>query len=111
LTVLYEDKRITCDDDGITIHDYYFPRGDKRIAYRDIRSFDQRKLGLLTGKWRIWGTGHPGYWYHLDPKRPSKTKAVVIDKGDSVKAVITPDDPDAVLHILEDKLGRGGGSS
>jgi hypothetical protein len=106
MTKLYEDRRILCDDDGITIRNYYFPLGKKRIAYSDIRGFDQLKIGVLTGRYRIWGAGDPRYWFHLDATRPSKSKAVVIDKGDWVKAVLTPDDPDAVLHILEDKVRR-----
>jgi len=106
VTKLYEDRRILCDDDGITIRNYYFPLGKKRIAYSDIRAFDQKRIGVLTGRYRIWGAGDPRYWFHLDTTRPGKSKAVVIDKGDWVKAVLTPDDPDAVLHILEDKVRR-----
>jgi hypothetical protein len=104
--VLYKDARITCDDEGITVKKYYFPIGDKRIAYSDIRSFDQQRMGALTGRYRIWGATDPRYWFHLDTSRTRKSKAVVIDKGDWVKAVLTPDDPDAVLHILEDKVRR-----
>ncbi len=106
MAVLYEDPRISCDDEGITIQKYYFPLGDKRISYREIRSFDQLRMGALSGRYRIWGAGDPRFWFHLDTKRPQKSKAVVIDKGDWVKAVLTPDDPDAVLHILEDKVRR-----
>lgn len=106
MPVLYEDSRIRCDDDAISIRQYYFPVGDKRIAYRDIRSFDQRALSIFFGRYRLWGTGHPGYWFHYDPTRPTKSKAIVIDKGDRVKAVLTPDDADAVLHILEEKVRR-----
>jgi hypothetical protein len=106
MATLYEDKRILCDDDGITIQNYYFPLGNKRIFYRDIRGYDQLKIGVLTGRYRIWGAGDPRYWFHLDTTRPAKSKAVVIDKGEWVKAVLTPDNPDAVLHILEDKVRR-----
>jgi hypothetical protein len=106
MAVLYKDARITCDDEGITIHQYYFPIGEKRIDYGAIRSFDQHRLGALTGRYRIWGAGDPRYWFHLDTKRHGKSKAVVIDKGDWVRAVLTPDDPEAVLHILEDKVRR-----
>src|SRR5690348_7702109 len=105
-TCLYEDKRIRCDDEGITVRQYYFPFGSKRVRYDEIRSFDQRQMGALTGRFRIWGTSDPRYWFHLDASRPKKSKAVVIDKGGRVKAVLTPDDPDAVLNILEDKIRR-----
>ena len=103
---LYEDERITVDDEGITVRKYFFPIGDKRIAYDDIQWFDQLRIGPLTGKYRFWGATDPRYWFHLDTTRPKKSKAIVIDKGDWVKAVITPDDPDRVLSILEDKIRR-----
>ena len=103
---LYEDSRIICDDEGITVRKYFFPLGDKRIAYDEIKWFDQLRIGALTGRYRIWGATDPRYWFHLDTTRPKKSKAIVIDKGEWVKAVITPDDPDAVLHILEDKIRR-----
>ncbi len=45
MSKLYEDKRITCDDEGITVRQYYFPIGDKRITYEEIRSFDQLRIG------------------------------------------------------------------
>jgi hypothetical protein len=106
VAVLYKDERITCDDDGITVKQYYFPMGDKRITYGEIRSFDHHRMGALTGRYRIWGATDPRYWFHLDTSRPNKSKAVVIDKGGWVKAVLTPDDPDAVLHILEEKVRR-----
>jgi hypothetical protein len=103
---LYEDKRIICDDHGITVRQYYFPLGKKRIAYDEIQWFDQLRIGALTGRYRIWGATDPRYWFHLDASRPKKSKAIVIDKGDWVKAVLTPDDPDRVLQILEEKIRR-----
>jgi hypothetical protein len=106
MTKLYEDKRITCDDRGITVRNYFFPIGTKRIAYDEIQWFDQLRIGVLTGKYRFWGASDPRYWFHLDTTRPTKEKAIVIDKGDWVKAVLTPDDPDAVLHILEERIQR-----
>ena len=77
MAVLYEDARIVCDDDAITIHTYYFPWGSRRIPYITIRTFEERSMGLLTGQLRIWGTGDFKHWYHYDPKRPSKTRALV----------------------------------
>lgn len=103
MAVLYEDARIVCDDDAITIHTYYFPWGSRRIPYITIRTFEERSMGLLTGQLRIWGTGDFKHWYHYDPKRPSKTRALVIDTGQLVKAVITPDDVDRVAAILKEK--------
>ena len=103
MAVLYEDRRIVCDDDAITIHSYYFPMGSRRIPYITIRTFEEIPIGLFTGQLRIWGTGDLRHWFHLDPKRPMKTRALVVDTGQLVKAVITPDDIDRVAAILKEK--------
>jgi hypothetical protein len=103
MAVLYEDRWIVCDDEAITIHYYYFPIGSRRIPYIAIRTFEEIKIGRWTGQLRIWGSNDLRHWFHLDPKRPQKTKAIVIDKGELVKAVITPDDPDRVAAILREK--------
>lgn len=105
MSVLYEDRHIVCDDDAITIRRYYFPMGSRRIPYAQIRSVEEIEMGPLSGKWRIWGSGDFRHWFHLDTDRPSKSRAIVIDKSEWVRAVITPDDPDAVLAILRDKTG------
>ena len=104
MTTLYEDRHVTCDDDGLTIHRYYFPfGGDKRVPYDAIRRADDRDLGPLTGKWRIWGMGVPPFWFHLDGNRSSKTRCIALDVGGAIRPAVTPDDVDAVLAILRDK--------
>jgi hypothetical protein len=73
------------------------------IAYRDIQSATPFTLGLWTGRWRIWGTSHPGYWWHLDWSRPRKQTALVLDVDRPVRPVITPSDPDLVTAIIQDR--------
>ncbi|MHB8875933.1 MAG: PH domain-containing protein [Myxococcaceae bacterium] len=107
MSVLYEDRHLVCDEDAITVRQYYFPVGQIRIPYAEIRGLEERSLGAWTGKWRIWGTGDFEHWYHFDVDRPRKDKSIVLDKGGWVRAVITPDDPDAVLRILREKTGKG----
>jgi hypothetical protein len=63
----------------------------------------ERPLGALTGRLRIWGSGDPRLWWHLDPGRPRKRTALVIDLGRRVRPAITPDDPGAVLRIIEER--------
>src|SRR4051812_36371310 len=100
-TALYEDRWLTCETDRLIIRGYYFPLGTaKVIAYRDIKAVTRRPLTFWTGSWRIWGTTLPGYWWHLDPARPRKQSALVLDLGKRVKPVITPDDPEKVMAIL-----------
>ncbi|QZZ21112.1 hypothetical protein J5X98_00940 [Leptothermofonsia sichuanensis E412] len=103
MSILYEDDYIVCDDDALTIHWYYFPIGSKRIPYGSIRHITEEPIGVWTGAGRIWGMGLSPDWFHLDPKRPFKTRCIVIDDGNWVKSVITPDNHDAVFRILQRK--------
>ncbi len=104
----YDDGRIRCDGQGLTIARYY-PWGAKRIRYTAIRGVKELPL---TGpntvrKWRIWGSGDLVHWWNLDPQRPRKRMALVIDDGHRVRPTITPDDPDALARILaEHTAGR-----
>ena len=78
--VLYEDRWITCTTKELVIGGYYFPFGfPKRIPYEVIRGVELVQMGVFTGKGRVWGTSHLGYWAHLDPRRPRKTEAMIID--------------------------------
>ncbi|MGD0684633.1 MAG: hypothetical protein ABSA03_05900 [Streptosporangiaceae bacterium] len=97
---LYRDRWIRCTSDAIEIRGYYFPWGTKRIPYSAIRSVRRVTMGALTGKGRIWGTASPRYWASLDPRRPSKSTALILGTGAYVQPFITPDDPDAVEAII-----------
>ena len=99
-SVLYEDRWITCEPDRLIIRGYYFPVGSKVIAYRDIRSVTPITLSFMTGSWRIWGSSDLRHWWHLDPGRPHKQTALVLDVGKWVQPVITPDDPEQVAGII-----------
>ncbi len=98
---LYDDGRISCDDEGITIRWYYL-WGPKRVPYRAIRSATPYELSAVRGKWRIWGSGDFVHWYNLDPGRPDKRSGIELDTGGRIRPCITPDDPDAVARIIEE---------
>lgn len=102
---LYQDSKIICDSEGISIRWYYFPFGTKRIPYTRLRSITQLEIGPWTGQWRIWGTGNPRYWLNLDSNRPNKTVALIFDIGKWVRPVLTPEDAPAFLRVLEEKTG------
>ncbi len=103
--VLYRDRWITCTGDGLRIGGYYAPFGTrKRIRYERIVGVELVPTGAFSGKWRIWGTTRPDRWAHLDPQRPSKQTALVIDTGRFVKPFISPDDPERVKQIIEQHL-------
>ncbi|MDG2990721.1 PH domain-containing protein [Candidatus Synechococcus calcipolaris G9] len=98
--ILYEDTYISCDRQGLTIRWYYFPFGDKSVPYSSIQSYEKLELGF-EGKWRLWGMGLIPHWFHLDPNRPKKEEGIFIDDGHPIKMIITPDDIEAVLALLE----------
>lgn len=103
---LYDDGRVACDDDGVTIRWYYL-WGPKRIPYRAIRSAREFGLSSVRGKWRIWGSGDLVRWYNLDPQRPGKDTGIELDTGGRVRPCITPDDAHAVSRIIaEHTAGR-----
>jgi hypothetical protein len=111
--VMYKDRWIECASDDIRIRGYYFPWGTKRIPYRSIRAVRRVGLSAMRGKGRIWGTANPRYWASLDPGRPRKNQALVLDVGRFVRPFITPDDPEAVesairQHAHLEHAGRGG---
>jgi hypothetical protein len=102
---LYSDRWITCDEQTITVRAYYFPWGDKRIAYGKIRSAAIVPIGGGSGRARIWGTANPSLWASLDPQRPSKDRALILDVGARVRPFLTPDDVDVVADIIQRKAG------
>lgn len=103
-TELYNDGRVSCDEDGITLR-WYYPWGSKRVPYRSIRAVRQLALGPVRGRWRIWGSGDFVHWYNLDPGRPGKDRAIEIDTGARVRPTITPDDPETVARIVDQHIG------
>src|ERR1700722_18155301 len=101
----YEDAWITCTEDGVEIKGYYFPWGTKHIAYGSIRAVRRVEMTAFRGQARIWGTANPRYWASLDPKRPTKKVALILDVGKRVQPFITPDDPDAVEAAIAQHTG------
>jgi hypothetical protein len=103
--MLYDDGRISCDDEGVSIGWYYF-WGPKKIPYGSIRAVHEQPLTHVRGRWRIWGSGDFVHWYNLDGNRPRKASALELDTGGRVRPVITPDDPDAVATIISEHAGH-----
>ncbi len=96
----YSDRYISVDADGITVRWYYFPFGSKRIPFSAIREVRRVNMGALTGRARIWGTASPNHWAHLDPARPRKEIAFILDSGAPIKPFLTPADPRAFEAAL-----------
>jgi hypothetical protein len=101
----YRDRWIECTPEALRIRGYYFPWGTKTVPYTSIRSVRRVEMSALRGRPRIWGTADLRYWASLDPRRPAKRTALILDLGRSVSPFITPDDPDAVERVLRDHAG------
>lgn len=104
MSILYEDRYLVCDDDAVTIKEYFFPFGSKRIAYAEIRKLEEQELTLLDGKLRFWGMGFEPKWYHIDWQRHTKSKSMVLDIGEWIKPALTPEDHEVVLTVLKEKI-------
>lgn len=102
VTDLYQDQWITCTDDAILLRWYYL-WGTKRIPYTAIRSVQRVDVTPLHGKGRIWGSANLKYWASLDPGRPGKEAALILDVGGMVSPFITPDDVGAVADIIKER--------
>jgi len=104
---LYRDRWIICNDEEVLVHGYYFPWGTKRIRYESIKGIRRVEMGALRGKGRIWGTANLKYWASLDPRRPSKSTALILDLGRRVSPFLTPDDPDAFERAVRSRASIG----
>lgn len=98
---LYTDGIVSMGEDGLVIKRYYWPVGRKRIPYAEIRSFDARPLRAWHGQYRVQGIDHLGRWYSRDRHRGEKERAIDLTVGRVIRPVLTPDDPDAVVEILQ----------
>ncbi len=103
----YADRWIRCTDSGIAVRGYYFPWGTKHIPYTAIRGIEPVDLSAARGRARIWGTANPGYWASLDPGRPHKKTALVLDLGRRVRPFLTPDAPDTFEAVVREHSGLG----
>jgi hypothetical protein len=101
----YHDRWISCTPQEIRIRGYYFPWGTKRIPYDRIRSVTRVNMGAITGRARIWGTVFPRHWASLDPRRPRKRVALILDLGRPIKPFLTPDDPQAMMDAIHAHTG------
>ena len=102
---LYDDGEIRLDETGLLIRRYY-PWGGKRVTYSSLRAVQHLPLTGVdrVRRWRIWGSGDFIHWWNLDPHRPRKSVALVLDVGKMIRPTITPDEPDRVERILNDRL-------
>ncbi|BCI92592.1 hypothetical protein NIIDMKKI_77980 [Mycobacterium kansasii] len=76
----YDDGVVQLDRAALTLRRYHFPSGTaKVIALDDIRGYKAEPLGLLTHRFRIWGSSDLQRWLPLDVNRPLKSTLITLD--------------------------------
>ena len=76
--ILYNDSLVTLGRDILIVKNYYFPFGkSKTINVSDIESVSIEPLTLLTGKYRIWGSGNLKMWFPLDGGRIKRNRVFI----------------------------------
>lgn len=98
----YTDQSLAIDSDGITIGNYRYPGHDRRIPFSSIAGFETITLGPLTGRFRLVGFGftRPRHFFPWDRKRRTGQQAIALDLGKFVRPVISPEDHERVVQIL-----------
>ncbi len=105
MNTLYKDSLVEVTDQEIVFHRYYFPFGnDKHVPLSQIESIQARPPSLISGSWRIWGTGDFQTWFPLDGKRPRRDRIFVASlRNTSQRIGFTVEDSQKVAGILEER--------
>ena len=106
----YDDGLIQLDSAAITLRRYHFPSGTSKVIPLDmIRGYKAEALGLLTQRFRIWGSSDMRRWLPLDVRRPLKSTLITLDvPGTRPSPAFTPDRPDEFIALLDELLSRRG---
>jgi hypothetical protein len=104
----YDDGLIQLDRHAITLRRYHFPSGtSKVIPVSSIRGYKAESLGMLTQRFRIWGSSDLRRWLPLDVWRPIKSTLVTLDvPGARPKPACTPLRPKEFLAMLDEVLAQ-----
>ena len=102
---LYEDKLVEIREDSLTLKNYYFPSmSPKIVPFRDIERIDIKEASILTGKWRIQGTGDFRTWFPFDSSRSKRDKIFFIYyKNKWMRSAFTVEDSPKAESILKEK--------
>ncbi len=108
MTETYDDGVVQLDRAAITLRRYHFPSGtSKVIALDTIRGYKAESLGLLTHRFRIWGTSDFRRWLPLDMHRPLRSTLITLDiPGTRPSPAFTPARPDEFTALLDELLSQ-----
>jgi hypothetical protein len=104
----YDDGLVQLDREALTLRRYHFPSGtSKVIPLQSIRGYSAKPLGLLTNRFRFWGSSDLVRWLPLDMGRPLKSTLVTLDvPGTRPRPAFTPSDPARFIDLLDELLDR-----
>jgi hypothetical protein len=107
-TPTYDDGLVQLDREALTLRRYHFPSGtSKVIPLQAIRGYRAKPLGLLTHRFRLWGSSDLMRWLPLDIARPLKSTLITLDvPGTRPRPAFTPSDPDRFIKVLDELLDR-----
>lgn len=108
MKALYNDKYIQIFEDKIKFKAWVLPWGKKEVKIEHIKKISEKKMGTLSGKLRISGTGNFRDWFHYDSERPKKNKAIILETDFKVykRLWITPERHAEALNILKKFLPK-----
>ena len=102
----YDDGQIQLDRRAITLRRYHFPSGtSKVIPLGSVRGYKAESLGLITERFRLWGSTDPRRWMPLDVWRPIKSTLVTLDvPGTRPSPAFTPLRAGEFIAVLDELL-------
>ncbi len=104
MTDIYADKLIEITENSILFKSYYFPFGSKRMELSDIDYVEVTKPTLLSGKWRIHGSGDFRTWFARDLKRPKRDRLFIIHLRNRWRRIgFTVEDSNRLINVLKDR--------
>jgi hypothetical protein len=106
---LISNSFVRCYSDYFIIHLYYFPFGNKKILYSQIRSCELHStddLGLFD--YKLWGMPLSPVWWHCDMRRLARKNYILLDANQWPLIGLTMDDNDIiyVYNFIKQKMSR-----
>ncbi len=102
----YDDGLVQLDREAITLRRYHFPSGTSKIVpLTAIRGYRAEPLGVITQRFRIWGSSDLRRWLPLDIHRPWKSTLITLDVPHTWPSpAFTPSKPEEFLALLGELL-------
>ncbi|CAF1544621.1 unnamed protein product [Rotaria sordida] len=104
---LISNSFVTCYSDYFVIHLYYFPYGNKKVKYSNIRSCEFHSTDDLDMfSYKLWGMSFSPVWWHCDMKRLMRKNYILLDANQWPHIGLTMNDDDLinVYNLIKQKI-------